>query len=104
MDMPFDEPGEDEATDSVDNPGSATLIERPFWANLGYLPAADQDPAAGFSRAHGRGEYPLLPRAVLRTGAGDRRFSAAERLPSPGPGRYRQPRPADLAGLGGRPR
>ena len=38
MDMPVDEPGEDEATDSVDNPGSATLIERPFWANLGYLP------------------------------------------------------------------
>src|ERR1700736_1218234 len=45
MDMPVDEPGEDEATDSVDNPGSATLIERPFWANLGYLPAADHDPA-----------------------------------------------------------
>jgi hypothetical protein len=45
MDMPVDQPGEDEPTGSVDNSGPATLIEPRFRANLSYLPAADYDPA-----------------------------------------------------------
>ncbi len=60
--------------------------------------------AGGLPRAHGGGEYPFLPRAVFRAGAGDRRLPAAERLPGTGPGRRRQPRPADLARLVGRTR
>jgi hypothetical protein len=45
MDMPVDEPGEDETTDSVDNLGPTTESERRIRANLSYLPAADHDPA-----------------------------------------------------------
>jgi hypothetical protein len=43
MDMPVDEPGEDEPTGSVENLGPTTVIERRFRANLGYLPVADHD-------------------------------------------------------------
>lgn len=45
MDMPVDEPGEDEPAGSVDKSGLAIPSGRRFRANFGYLPAADYDPA-----------------------------------------------------------
>jgi hypothetical protein len=45
MDMPVDEPREDKLAGGVDKSGPAILIGRRFRADLGDLPAADNDPA-----------------------------------------------------------
>ena len=45
MDVPVNEPGEDEPTGSIDNLGSVTLTKRRFGANVGYIRAADLYPA-----------------------------------------------------------